>query len=481
MRRFSIVLPTTDRSSLLPAAVRAVLEASFDDFELLVSDNFSQVPAAEILADVHDKRLRILRTDRRLAAPDHWEFVWEHVGGDYVMVLGDDNALHPDILAFADRAVGEHDLDILSWRCCLYFHPDWNVVYGSLPDQGNVLGIDAGTTRQLYECRADEVLRHFCRELRIPGCFPCMLNFLFRKSTADMVRKRIGRLFWAPNPDISSSHLLLGVARPGGYAFYDGFGAIGGRSRDSNLAAQLSRRNASRRILDYIEEFRGQDLMPRHTPKFFTMSNSLAASISQAKALMPERFARYDFDRATLARRTIDDLYVSRCVPWMNDLAFLAEVDQFIHSLPGPDSAEIVAYRDRCVARMWQPDNPDPQGTGHPRNYEEARVSLYTFLCNSHPEDRALAWRLFRDTGRNPLGRYWVAGATTYVDMRLFDGGDIADAARALPRVLAAFDHVDDGFARYHAESGMLGEPPSARSSPPPPAAASRRVAGGYS
>src|SRR5262245_20110908 len=118
MVRFSLVLTTTDRPSLLLAGVRAALELKFDDFEVIVSDNFSATAASEILADVSDRRLRILRTYHRLPGPDHWEFAFEHVRGEYVMYVGDDNALHPDILAFADGAIREHDLDVLSWRAC---------------------------------------------------------------------------------------------------------------------------------------------------------------------------------------------------------------------------------------------------------------------------------------------------------------------------------------------------------------------------
>src|SRR5580658_27212 len=170
MPRFSIVLPTTDRPSLLAAGVRAALETKFDDLELIVSDNFSQQHAAEILAGLGDKRLRVIRTGRRLTAADHWEFAWEHVRGEFVMYLGDDNALHPEILGFADKAIRDHDLDVLSWRACTYFHPDWNITYGPWPNRGNIMGIDAGTTRELYSCSAAAVLEAYCGELRLSGC-----------------------------------------------------------------------------------------------------------------------------------------------------------------------------------------------------------------------------------------------------------------------------------------------------------------------
>src|SRR5262249_48812175 len=160
-----------------------------------------------------------------------------------------------------------------------------------------------------------------------------------------------GRFFWAPNPDASMGYLMLGVARGDGCAFFDSFGAIGGRSRDSNLASLLSGGKASRRVYDYINEFRGQDLLPHHKPKFITMSNALAATISQARILMPEYFGEYDFDRLTLARRSIEDMYVDRTVPWVDDPSFVADVDKFIASLSPSSVVEILAYRDQCRAR----------------------------------------------------------------------------------------------------------------------------------
>ncbi len=456
MRRFSIVVSTCDRPNLLAPGVRAVLETHFDDFELIVSDNFCKQPAAEILSGFSDKRLTVIRTDRRLPIADHWEFIWDNVGGEFVMYLGDDNALHPDILKFADAAIRDHDLDVLSWRPCIYFHPDWNVTYDPWPNRGNILGIGAGTTQQLYQCDPAAVLRSFCQTLRLYGCFPCLLNFLFRKADADKVRKRAGRFFWAPNPDITMSYLTLGTIRPGAYAFYDAFGGITGRSRDCNLAAHLSHGKANQKIQEFIAEHHGQDLFPHHEPKFDGMTNSLAATISQAKTVMPEYFRAYDFDPKTLALRTIDDLYVDRTMPWDDNPAFFCEFDAFVKSLPPPDAAEVFAYRDQCMQRLREKEKQEPPPCI--RNSDDARVGLMDFWRNADAASKQSTWRLFRETWRNPLGRHWVSGDTTYVDMRLFGGRDIADAARNLPRVLAHFDKPGDEFAKFHKGAGMLGE-----------------------
>ena len=113
---------------------------------------------------------------------DHWEWVWEHVRGEFVMYLGDDNALHPDILKFADRAIPEHDLDVLSWRACTYFHPDLNITYGPLPNCGNILGIDAGTTVSFIAATRRKCCAMFCRQLRLVRLFSLYAEFYVPES-----------------------------------------------------------------------------------------------------------------------------------------------------------------------------------------------------------------------------------------------------------------------------------------------------------
>jgi hypothetical protein len=212
-------------------------------------------------------------------------------------------------------------------------------------------------------------------------------------------------------------------------------------------------------VYDYVEEFRERDLLPHHEPKFLAMSNGLAATVSQAKSLLPQYFRKFDFDTVTLARRTIEDMYVDRTVPWVDDPKFQAEVDRFIHTLPASSAAEVLAYRDECRARMQAAEKTAAERVGtSARATRPARVSLVEFLRKAAPEERALAWRLWRNTGRNPLGHYWTSGSTTYVDMGLYRGQDIADTARQLPRALATFDHFNDAFASYYRQIGQIGE-----------------------
>ena len=426
MPRFSIVLTTTDRQSLLPAAIRAVLAMRFDDFELIVSDNFSQPSAAEIVAQFDDPRIRYLRTERRINMTDHWEFVWEHVRGEFAMYAGDDNALHPDILAQADRAIDQHGLDLVSWRVCHYFHPDWDVAYGNLPRRGNVLTFDPGTTGRLYRGVPSAILRNYCAELRLHGCFPMMPNCLFRREHVAALRARMGRIFWPIAADVSISYFLLGTVPPERFAILDGYGAIAGRSRNSILAGFLTRGATNRRANELFSEYKGADYFPHHPVKFNCYSNVLAAIISQARTLIPETFGVYDYSPRTLALRTLDDIYTLRATPWANDPRFLEEVEQFLRSLPAGERDEVMRYRDKCI-RDARDEEAVAQDAGNPDRSDDPR-------------------------------RLWAIDRTYYIDMALFGGCDIADAAACLPEILGLLDHPSDRYIERQQADGYVAD-----------------------
>lgn len=445
--RFTLVLSSTDRPALLPAAVEAALASEFTDIEVIVSDNHSRIPAAELLAKVSDPRLRILRTERRIPVSDHWEFIWGHVRGEYAMYLGDDNALHPEILSLADAAIRAHGLDVVSWRAVTYFHPDWDIQYPPLPDRGNILGVDLGSSGRLYRADPKAVLRAYAAQLRLSACFPCMLNFLFRREAGEEIVRRTGKLFWAPNPDIASTVFVLATIPADRYGWFDRFGAIGGRSVDSNLASLLSRGKRSRRVYDYVSEFGSQDFFPHHEPKFVAISNALAATLSQGTKFFPDAFREYGWAAKTLALRTIDDMYVDCTVPWVDDASFVSQVESYLRALPAAEASECLAYRDRKLAEFHARESPPPA----------APPSLRQRLSRIKAGLQGAAKRLLYSTEPQARDR-WISGGTTYVDMASQGESDIAGAARRLPELLRRIDTRSDAFATQHRTLGFLKE-----------------------
>ena len=95
MARVTITIPTYNRAHLLGATIRSVLEQSFGDFELFISDNASTDGTEAVVRDFEDPRITYLRNDENRG--HFWNMSRGlHLGGaPYVAMLPDDDAMLP--------------------------------------------------------------------------------------------------------------------------------------------------------------------------------------------------------------------------------------------------------------------------------------------------------------------------------------------------------------------------------------------------
>src|SRR5438094_861105 len=94
----TVVIPTRERVATLRSTVATALDQRSRDLEVLVSDNASNDGTAAFIHTVADARLRYVNTGRRLSMSANWEFALEHVRGEYILIVGDDDALLPGAL-----------------------------------------------------------------------------------------------------------------------------------------------------------------------------------------------------------------------------------------------------------------------------------------------------------------------------------------------------------------------------------------------
>ena len=424
------------------------------DIEILVSDNFSDARTQAVIANFSDPRLRKFQTDHRMPMPDHWNWIWTKTTGDYVIYTGDDCTLTENALKAADVAIDKYGADVISWRSALYYHPDWNVKFRHLPDRGNVLAINMGFSKGLYRVRTAGVIHHFCENLRLSACFPSVIGFLVRRELGETVARETGQLHWAPCPDISASLLALTRAGEGRYYFWDGVGAVGGWSGDSNTSSMLGRK--SKQLDEFLAEFKSrQDRFPLHDIRLETISNYLAASISQAKRNYPDRFPGDGFTVETVVKRSVDDAYRDLTVPWADDEIFAAELDELIEAADPEKRAELRDYLRSAKKELKEflasgKDHFNP--TPHQRNnvFDLGRTLLRNPRRNG---------RLFWKTRRNPANKYWEYAGTTFVDMDLFGVDTIRGVPGALPVVLKEFETEQISFPAQYRALGIIDQP----------------------
>ena len=77
----SVVIPTRNRGHRLPSALTTALSQTFDDYEIVVSDNFSADGTRDVVGERATECVRYVRTDRVLSMPDHWEFAFDQARG----------------------------------------------------------------------------------------------------------------------------------------------------------------------------------------------------------------------------------------------------------------------------------------------------------------------------------------------------------------------------------------------------------------
>ena len=123
MPLISIVIPTRNRAYLLQTAIQSALSQNFDDFEVVVSDNYSTDATFETVNKFNDPRLRYVKTSKAMHMPDSWEFALEQARGEYITFLSDDDAIHPNLLKISWNAVTRTSCDIIVWPFGgIYYH-----------------------------------------------------------------------------------------------------------------------------------------------------------------------------------------------------------------------------------------------------------------------------------------------------------------------------------------------------------------------
>lgn len=95
---FSILIPTFNRPEYLRKTLYSVFDTNFTDFEVIVSDNYSQNQneILSVLREFETKETFTYYTQRsNIGWTENWNFLVQKARGKFVILLGDDDLLFP--------------------------------------------------------------------------------------------------------------------------------------------------------------------------------------------------------------------------------------------------------------------------------------------------------------------------------------------------------------------------------------------------
>ncbi|KKR79347.1 MAG: Glycosyl transferase [Microgenomates group bacterium GW2011_GWB1_40_9] len=233
---FSIILPTKNRPVLLRDAIRSVLSQNFDDYELIVSDNFNDETTKKAVEEFKkDSHLIYIRTDRELNIPDHWEFAGKRANGIYTLILTDRAFLKQGALQdIYDTIKGSKDQAVIFWKYG-YFDEE----RGVLESEKEEAGLKILNSTDLLKDFGRTLDAHFLPRPHV-GCY--------REDLIEKIRRDVGRLYLPYGPDFTSSLLVLSYSEnvvfiPRPLVFFQGATLSAGTKAQSSIVTYLNSLN----------------------------------------------------------------------------------------------------------------------------------------------------------------------------------------------------------------------------------------------
>lgn len=105
---FSIVIATYNRIPDLKFALERILKQTFEDFEVIISDDSSTDETESVVKSFEDKRIKYFKNSKNLGAVENIGKVLSYPKGKYVFMHGDDDyLLYDNVLSNAYRNIKE--------------------------------------------------------------------------------------------------------------------------------------------------------------------------------------------------------------------------------------------------------------------------------------------------------------------------------------------------------------------------------------
>ncbi len=96
----SVLIPTRNRAFYLDYAIRSAININHQQVEILISNNKSNDNTTEICRQFDDPRVKLFETNEVIPMHSNYESLLQKATGEWVYVLGDDDALMPHVVDY---------------------------------------------------------------------------------------------------------------------------------------------------------------------------------------------------------------------------------------------------------------------------------------------------------------------------------------------------------------------------------------------
>lgn len=285
----SVIIPTRERCETLAYALETVLDQTTESLEIIVSDNFSQDDTKAVVRRFEDPRVRYLNTGQRLSMCDNYEFAVTQARGEYVIIIGDDDAVVPGALDRLDAVIKKRPSLVYFWQKGIYAWPieDQPARVISAPPPGRFREIN------LTEWARFSIEWGGLRWARMPSPY----HSAVARSALDELRRRTGRVFHSTQPD-TFTYFAVPVVCPKFLEvdFYVTWCGVSAKANGGSLVSKKCLQN----IQTFFAEYGDYKIHPTLFPGAPPIPNLIIDAILVAMDKYPEFYGTMKFNYSAM-------------------------------------------------------------------------------------------------------------------------------------------------------------------------------------
>lgn len=205
---FSIIIPTRDRPETIVHSINTVLNQSFKDFEIILSDNSTNNITSEVIKNIEDTRIHYFKTGGNLSMTENWEYSLSQAKGKYILYIGDDDGLLSQALEKCHHALIDNKTEVLFFDWVGYVWPDqYNDTI--TPNKINFHFINDSEKPFNYQVNFNDIIAARQYYYAMPTIYTSFVSKIFIK---EIISKN-GKFFNSICPDIYSGMVLCSKAK----------------------------------------------------------------------------------------------------------------------------------------------------------------------------------------------------------------------------------------------------------------------------
>ncbi|HMP19089.1 MAG TPA: glycosyltransferase family 2 protein [Candidatus Paceibacterota bacterium] len=109
----SVCIPTFNRKELLKGAVESVVNQSYKNIEIIISDDCSTVELDDVINFFNDNRIVFFRHNKNIGFIQNWNFCIKKSNGAYIKIMGDDDLLNKNCIEDEIREITKNSVDFI--------------------------------------------------------------------------------------------------------------------------------------------------------------------------------------------------------------------------------------------------------------------------------------------------------------------------------------------------------------------------------